>query len=206
MYVGKESAVGWHVFFMDTDIQEGVGLVTPAGVVVILWSYTTADDCAECLVLLKTIEFLVPPGSPIFRPPEKIPNPGYVSEYLGLRWNGKKKKEQCGWAAYQFAWWYLGKAPPLTWPQGVATLWHIETPAFRKVVNDGRELPSPGALLLWNARAGRGNGHIAVVLAVNPRNHYVRVVDCNWGGDRRGQIHDVSLRRDRQIVGWLVRE
>ncbi|MDP3685787.1 MAG: CHAP domain-containing protein, partial [bacterium] len=205
MSIGKDRASGWYAALKGGDFQEAAGLVTPAGIVIMVWSYATADDRAECLALLETIEFLVPPGSPIFQPPKEIPSPGYVSDWLGLRWDGQNKNEQCGWATRQFAQWYLGHTLPSVHPAGVGKYWRVETPGYRKVANTGRSLPPAGALLHWDRPVGNGNGHIAVVLWPNPKNGWVRVIDCNWGNDRRGQVHDVSLR-DQRILGWLVRE
>lgn len=147
-----------------------------------------------------------PAGTARFVPPHPLPKPDrHVEEYLGLRWHGRKG-EECVWAARQFAEKYLGHTiPRLGADGGAEELFRIEAPGFRKVANDGRSLPQPGDLIVWDRSVGKGYGHVAVTLdKVDPRTRTVRVIDSNWGNDRRGQIHDVRI--GGSVQGWLVAE
>lgn len=207
--VGSGGARGIH-FHMTGDVQDPafideVFICTPQGVRAVYSAGAAEEYQAEFRLFLENFNILGSPGGG-FSFPEEIPDRGRVSEWLGLRWDGENERQQCGWAANQFARWYLGHGLPSVRPRGVEALWGMETPGYRKVRNNGRVLPPRGALLLWDRRAGKGNGHIAVVLWPNEENGWVRVIDCNWKNDRRGLVHDVHLATDRRIVGWLVRE
>lgn len=141
-----------------------------------------------------------------FTPPDPLPEPGRYADYLGLRWDGRSDDEQCVWAARQFAERYVGRTLPRLGARGGAErLFRIATPGFRRVANDGSTLPPPGALVIWDASVGDGAGHVAVTLGVaNANTRVVRVIDSNYGEDRRGQIHDVQI--SARIQGWLVAE
>jgi hypothetical protein len=183
---------------------EDVWVVTPTGTWNIVFAFENPIDRFSLLQMRDSFRFRIPQGADVGLVFPPHPKAARVSEYFGLRWDGKEELEQCGWAAGQFAQWYLGYCLPSTWPAGAKRLWGMETPGFQKVPNARRFLPPPGALLLWNGRANEP-GHIAVVLAANPRNRWVRIIDCNSRNDRRGYIREVSLI-DRKVLGWLVRE
>lgn len=207
--VGGDGARGLAYAWVRDKVSIGdICVISPTGLWNITYEYDKDEDLAGLLQMRKSFRLLAPKGhsnlSFHLADPAKQP---HVSELLGLRWNGTAAHEQCGWAAQQFACWYLGHALPSTSRigNGAAEYWKEETPGFRKVANNGKQLPPLGALLVWDRRAGKGYGHIAVVLAVEPPNPWIRVADCNWNHDQRGNIHDVHLT-DSRIVGWLVRE
>ncbi|TSC61776.1 MAG: peptidase M23, partial [Parcubacteria group bacterium Gr01-1014_106] len=140
-----------------------------------------------------------------FSSPDPLPDVGYKSEYLGLQWDGKNDKEQCVWAARQFAEKHLGHTLPKLGDGGAEKLWRIETPGFRKVANDGTNLPPPGSLIVWGRTVNGGTGHVGVALGtVDSKTRKVCVIDSNWGLDQKGQIRHVTIAAN--IQGWLVRE
>lgn len=154
-------------------------------------------------------------GTTEFSLPGFLPDTGYISEYLGLRWDGKNDQEQCVWAVRQFAEEKLGKTLPRLGDAGAEKLWRIETPGFRKVDNKESNLPPAGALMVWNRSAENRYGHVGVVLGtVDLKTRTVCVIDSNWGHqdpgtkkwvlDRKGQIRHVKIAAN--IQGWLVRE
>jgi len=209
--VGPDGALGVGCSWVTTAgdppasrTYEEVWVVMPTGTWNIVFGFERPVDRSSLLQMRHSFRFLVPRDAEVGIVLPWHPREGRVPEHFGLRWDGKEENEQCGWAVDQFARWYLGRSIPSTWPAGVKKLWEMETPGFRKVPNGQRSLPPPGALLLWNGRA-KEPGHIAVVLAANQRNRWVRVIDCNSRRDRRGYIREISLN-DRQILGWLVRE
>lgn len=204
--IGAAGVKGLHVSRVRSNKirEERIYLLAAPVTVSIYFSSSRENDHDAFLRFLDGFELLVPADN-LFVPPGPWPRTGPVSEYLGLQWDGQKQDEQCGWAADQFSMWYLGYRTPRTWPAGVERIWRMETPGFRKIPNTASAVPPSGALLLWDRRVGKGNGHIAVVLNAHPRNRWARVIDCNWNGNRRGRIHDVDLR-DQRIPGWLVRE
>lgn len=209
--VGADGALGvgcsWaaHATHGDTLwTYEEVFVVCPTGTWNIMFAYEDKDDRFDLVQMRHSLKFLIPHGADVALVLPHQVRTARVSEYFGLRWGGKEDDEQCGWAARQFAEWYLGHALPSSGPEGVKRWWSMETPGYRKIKNNGRAIPPVGALLLWNGRV-REPGHVAVVLAANPQNRWVRVIDCNSRSDRRGYIREVSLH-EPHMLGWLVRE
>lgn len=140
-----------------------------------------------------------------FASPDPLPEPGLYPEYLGLTWDGDENR-QCVWAAREFAKKKLGVEIPLLGKSGVAAdLWEKDIPGLKKVENGGKDLPTPGALVIWG-RQLRGTGHVGVVLGpVEATSQTIRIIDSNLRLDYKGRVHDVTLD-DPRILGWLAPE
>lgn len=132
----------------------------------------------------------------------QLPPTGYVNSYAGVTLAG-----QCVPNARALGERILNRQLPFLGANGVAAdFWTVNVPRFAKVprlLNGQVRMPPTYSFVVWSRQLG-GTGHIALVIGpVNGPNRIVRVVDCNWANDGRGQIHDISVN-DPRILGYLI--
>jgi len=65
------------------------------------------------------------------------------------------------------------------------------------------QVPKPGSIMVWNKIVGDGNGHVAIVVAVES-NGQVTVWDCNWSDkqpDRR--VRRRTIKSFKNVTGYI---
>jgi hypothetical protein len=125
-------------------------------------------------------------------------DPTFFSKAYGVQLDGV----QCVPAARGLAQVFLGKSFPFLGANGYAAqLWTINLSNWRKVPNDGRNLPTWFCLAVFNGKVANGLGHVGLVVGVKDRaRRIIWLLDANWFAGR-GALHSVPL--DDRVSGWL---